>query len=207
MYNLESLLKDIAKKRERVKDADSSQLDYHEVWNTFVRYLKSCLEQKRGLTLGSLCKVGWQVEKPYNSLKTQKPTYRPVFQLTEQFCRTYCNQEALRKLTQGGGHNGISEMCPFEDFNFSKAAIKFSNQLTKGQVFSGLRSIVQQLGEVISEGREVDIEFGDVGRLACRDKEPRFHFGAGVYEGEGEEAPLPLAEDDDYPRSGASYRK
>merc|ERR1719240_991933 len=187
MYNLDSLLKDVVKKRERVKDGESAQVDYHEVWSTFMRYLKSCLEQKRGLHLGSFCKVGWQVEKPYNSLKAQKPTYRPVYQVTEQFCRTYCNQEALRKLTQGGGHNGVVEMCPFEDFNFSKAAIKFSNQLTKDQVFSGLRSIVQQLGEVVCEGREVDLEFGDIGKLVCRDKEPRFVFSRGVYDGEGQE--------------------
>jgi len=206
MYTLDKLLKDIVQKRAKVKDGDGAQLDYREAWNCFQRYLKSCLEQKRGLHLGALCKVGWQAERKAIQTANSKASYRPVFQVTEQFCRSYCNQEALRKLSAGGG--GQSELCPFEEFNFSKAAIKFSNQMTKDQVFTGIRAITQQLGEAIAAGQDADIEFGDIGRLVCKEREPRFHFSPAVYESEGMEAPPPMAAmDEDVPRSGAAFSK
>eukprot|EP00747_Dinoflagellata_sp_TGD_P164263 gnl/TRDRNA2_/TRDRNA2_183954_c0_seq1.p1 gnl/TRDRNA2_/TRDRNA2_183954_c0~~gnl/TRDRNA2_/TRDRNA2_183954_c0_seq1.p1 ORF type:complete len:536 (+),score=133.69 gnl/TRDRNA2_/TRDRNA2_183954_c0_seq1:74-1681(+) len=184
MYKLDNLLQDVAQKRGRLaKDSDGSSTDYHEAWNAYMKYAKSCMEQRRGLALSSFCKIGWQSEKTRNA----KVQYRPFFQLTEQFCRAYAPNEA-RKI---GAPQGEREMCPFEDFNFSKAAIKFSNQLTKDQVFTGIRSIVQALGEYAAEGRQADIEFGDIGRLCCKEQEFRFHFASDIYAREGLEAPEP----------------
>jgi hypothetical protein len=46
------------------------------------------------------------------------------------------------------------------------------------------------LGELIAEGREVDIAFSDIGRLVLRgDREPRFNFSAELYAIEGLEPP------------------
>lgn len=112
--------------------------------------------------------------------------------------------EAMRRLTKPPS----GEICPLEDFNFSKASIKFSNQLTKDQVTAGLRAIVQRIGEVIADGREVQVTLGEVGRLVCRgDREPQFIFspqyagegrpGTGAYNGGG----------DATVRGGAAFRR
>merc|ERR1719460_2445318 len=103
----------------------------------------------------------------------------PFFQVTEPFARTYCPQEVAKlKMPMGD-----RELTAFEEFNFSKAAIKHSNSLTKDQVFTGLRGIVQQLGEAVSDGQDVDLDFGSVGRLLVREKEPRFSFSAAMLNG------------------------
>jgi len=202
-YTLAALIKDVSTKRGKshAKDNGGEAVDYGEVWNTFIRYAKSCLDQKRGLQLQSFCKIGWQVEKKFAG--GGEATYRPSFQITDQFGRAYASQEGMRKM--GAAPSG--EVCPFEDFNFSKAAIKFSQNLTKDNVFSGLRALIQQLGESMADGREIDIEFGDVGRLTAREREPRFHFAAQVYHSEGLEAPSGAPIIDDGPRSGPAFSK
>lgn len=183
MYTAEALFQDVAQRRGQVqKGHDMSASDYAEVWNAFAKYVSFCLEQRRGLTLSTFCKIGWQAERRLNS-----SAYRPFFQLSEQFCRAYLSQEAIRRVNSQAVQS--SDLCPFEDFNFSKAAIRFSQQLTKDQVFTGLRSLTQRLGEVVSEGRELEVVLGDLGKLVSRGAEPRFVFAQELYQGEGLEAP------------------
>lgn len=185
MYTLDRLLQDTTAKRARLASKDGGDnVDYAAVWNSYNRYLVACLEQRRGLQLGNFCKIGWQIEK--KAVQGSKPNASPYFQLTEQFARSYCPQE-VGKLKQPSGDR---EICPMEDFNYSKAAIKYSHQLTKDQVFTGLRALVQQIGEVVSEGQDIDIAFGSVGRLQVREREPRFSFARdlhSVIEGGGAE--------------------
>jgi|Transcript_94548 hypothetical protein len=172
MYTLDKLLQDTSAKRARLASKDGGDsIDYAEVWSSYNRYLVACLEQRRGLQLGNFCKIGWQTEKKAVQ-GSSKAKSVPYFQLTEQFARSYCPQE-VGKLKQPSGDREIS---PMEEFNFSKAAIKYSQQLTKDQVFTGLRALVQQIGDVVADGQDVDITFGSVGRLQVREREPRFSF-------------------------------
>jgi len=199
MLNFDGLVQDIVQRRGKLASKDGSNEsaeDYSEVWSTLASYVKSCMEQKRGLHLSSFCKVGWIVGK-----KMGKGVHRPFFQFADSFVRAYLSQEAARKHAapvQG-------EPCPFEDFNFSKAAIKFSNQLTKDQVFTMLRTMISRLGELISEGKEVDISLGDVGRMTCRgDRDPKFSFSGALYSQEGLDAPQV---DESSMRSAPAFRK
>eukprot|EP00929_Paragymnodinium_shiwhaense_P015276 TRINITY_DN123346_c0_g1_i1.p1 TRINITY_DN123346_c0_g1~~TRINITY_DN123346_c0_g1_i1.p1 ORF type:complete len:536 (+),score=159.60 TRINITY_DN123346_c0_g1_i1:174-1781(+) len=186
VYSLGDLLRDVTQKRERQakgKEGDNGSIDFGEVWTCYVRYIKSCMEAKRGLSLSSFAKVGWKAEKT----RLGDASYKPFFNVTEQFGRAYTSPEAMRKLAVA--QSGPGEACTFEDFNFSKAAIKFSHSLTKDNVFTGLRALVQHIGEAIADGKELDVEFGDIGRLTSRDREPRFHFSAELYISEGVDPP------------------
>jgi hypothetical protein len=185
MYTLDNLLKDAAAKRGKLAPKEGGDpVDYAEVWNAYTRYLASCLEQRRGLQLSSFCKIGWQLEKPsFQASREQKGV--PFFQITEQFARAYCPNEVGKRLV------GDKDVSPCEDFNYSKAAIKFSQQLTKDQVFTGLRALVQQLGEAVVEGKDMDIPFAGVGRLSVRDREFRFSFSSEVTSTEGMRPPSP----------------
>mmetsp|Transcript_117918 Transcript_117918/g.366576 ORF Transcript_117918/g.366576 Transcript_117918/m.366576 type:complete len:540 (-) Transcript_117918:104-1723(-) len=186
MYTLDALFQDVAHRRGQVQKGSGGGLEaeYAEVWSSFIRYLVFCLDQRRGLNLSNFCRVGWHLEKKLNG----QGSYRPFFQLSDQFCRAYLTPDATRKHTTNAHAMAGAELCPFEDFNFSKAAIRFSS-LTKDQVFTDLRSLVQRLGEVIADGREVEIAFGELGKLVARGGEPRFSFAAEVYTREGLEAP------------------
>lgn len=203
MYSLEGIVQDIVQKRGRVekKDGENVQLEYSAVWAALVRYIQACLEQRRGLHITNFCKIGWQLEKKRQG---GKAVYRPYFQFVDQFCRSYLSQEALRKNVALQS----SDLCPFEDFNFSKAAIKFSQNLTKDQVFVGIKSFVQRIGEVIAEGKEVDIAIEDVGRLICRgDRDPRFQFAPEMYIREGLEAPAASSDEGANQKTSASFRR
>ena len=70
-------------------------------------------------------------------------------------------------------------------FNLS---IKYSTELTKDNVFSGLRFIVQGLGEAMNSGRRVVVEF-EHGVLTCEEKRCRFSFRGELYAKEG--VPVP----------------
>jgi hypothetical protein len=180
MYTLDNLIQDAAAKRAKVEKGDS--MDYSEVWGAYLRYLNACLEQKRGLQLSSFCRIGWQVEKRAVQAPGGKLRYTPFFQVTEQFARSNCPNEVAKLKAPMGDR----ELVPFEEFNFSKAAIKHSGSLTKDQVFTGLRSLVQQLGVAVGEGQDIDIDFGSIGRLLVREKEPRFSFSGAMLAGGGE---------------------
>jgi len=198
MLSLDGVIQDIVQRRGKLgtKDGNDSEQDYHEVWATFVAYVKSCLEQKRGLTLSTFCKIGWIMEK-----KKGKAVPRPYFQFGDPFVRSYLSQEAARKHAAPAQ----GELCPFEDFNFSKAAIKFSQQMTKDQVFTMMKSLVQRIGELISEGKEVDIAFPEVGRLTCRgDRDPRFHFVQELQSQGGQDIPMA---DEAIGRTAPAFRK
>jgi len=175
MLTLEGLVQDIIQRRGKLgskEGADSAQ-DYQEVWSAFANYVRSCLEQRRGLQLNSFCKIGYTIQK-----KLGKNSYRPYFHFSDSFVRSYLNPEAARKHAAG---QLAGDLCAFEDFNFSKAALKFSKQLTKDQVFTMLRALVQRMGDSISEGREMDVVLGDVGKFVCRADGPRFQFAQEFY--------------------------
>lgn len=183
MYTLEALCQDVAHKRGQVqKGSDMSAADFAEVWGAFGKYVSFCLEQRRGLNLSNLGKIGWQLEK-----KLHSNSYRPIFQLSDQFARAYLSQEALRKV--GAQSTTANELCPFEDFNFSKAAIRFSQNLTKDQVFTGLRGMIQRVGEVVSEKQDMELAVGEIGKLVSRGGEPRFVFAQEIYTKEGLDPP------------------
>ncbi|CAE7187627.1 unnamed protein product [Symbiodinium pilosum] len=176
MLTFDGLVQDIIQRRGRLgtKEGSESAREYQEAWSAYAAYVRSCLEQRRGLQLSSFCKLGWAQQK-----KLGKTTYRPYSQFSDSFNRAYVSES--RKTP-------ANDLCPFEDFNFSKAALKFSN-LTKDQVFTMLRALVQRIGESVADGRELDLAFGDVGRFMSKDRELRFLFAQEFYRQEGLTAP------------------
>lgn len=187
MYNLSRLLDDVAKKRGRLQAAQGASAvppDYAEVWSAFGSYAMACLSERRGLNMPQLCKLGWRQDRQSKGSAGVKP----FLQFTDQFCRTYLSSQAVKKIQQ----NAVTDkdMCPVEEFNFSKAAIKYS-QLTKDQMITGLKAIVQQLGEALADGKDGEVLLGDVGRfrISGAGREPTFQFSGAVYSLEGQRPP------------------
>uniref|UniRef100_A0A7S4Q8D3 CCDC81 HU domain-containing protein n=1 Tax=Alexandrium monilatum TaxID=311494 RepID=A0A7S4Q8D3_9DINO len=180
-YTLAQLLEDAAARQQRTSASGQGaalKQQLAEVWQTVDRYISACLEQRRGVVLQNLCRVGWQAVKLRG-----KSTFRPYFQISDSFCRSYNASPA-----RGAHFMQDEDVCPMEDFNFSKAAIRFSSQLTKDHVSAGLRALVQQLGQAVGQGRSVSLEFS-FGRLLSEDRTVRMAFAPELYVANGLEAP------------------
>merc|ERR1719478_1116413 len=72
--------------------------------------------------------------------------------------------------------------------------------------------MIQQLGEAVSDGKDVEMDFGSVGRLLVREKEPRFSFSSAMLSGSaGDAMPMESADagmEGGYQRSSAAaFRK
>eukprot|EP00747_Dinoflagellata_sp_TGD_P164805 gnl/TRDRNA2_/TRDRNA2_185258_c0_seq1.p1 gnl/TRDRNA2_/TRDRNA2_185258_c0~~gnl/TRDRNA2_/TRDRNA2_185258_c0_seq1.p1 ORF type:complete len:662 (+),score=129.76 gnl/TRDRNA2_/TRDRNA2_185258_c0_seq1:75-1988(+) len=193
-YALGNLIEDAGKLRAHSKGVPAINLK--EVWATMNRYVSANLELKRAIALPNFCRLGWQATRSRGG----KVVHRPYFRLADSFCRAHGMD--IAKL--GPPPPSDTELCPFEDFNFSKAAIRYSNELTKDQVFSGIRQLIHQLGEVISQGRQLSVEFS-FGRLTAKDKDVRFSFTAELYAAHGLEVPAGAAEDVEYRPPAATF--
>mmetsp|Transcript_45063 Transcript_45063/g.107077 ORF Transcript_45063/g.107077 Transcript_45063/m.107077 type:complete len:577 (+) Transcript_45063:123-1853(+) len=150
----DSLIEDTARQR---------RLSRHmltEVWEALNRYISSSIDQQRTLGLPNFGQIGWRLG----------PTsrWKPFFQLEDSFIRAYAAESKGPRVPQ-------DKVSAGEDLNFSKAAIKFSQNLTKDDFFTGFKALVQHIGETISTGQPVNIEF-EVGKLIARDSAVSFEF-------------------------------
>jgi len=143
--------------------------------------------------MSNFCKIGWRIEDNAQG----KVKLRPHFQVAESFTRAYNLDTKV--------HPPASDraLTAVEEFNFSKAAIRFTQNLTKDNIFMGMRAILHQLGEVMASGQTVAIDF-EVGRLNCVERAVRFDFVAELYLGEGLEVPSGCPEDGTY-RPSATF--
>lgn len=186
-YKLDQLFDDIVKVKGSLrKGCQADRSDYQKVWDAFNRYLTVTHQKRQTLNVHNFCKLGWRIEEFQG-----KARLRPHFQLAENFMRVF-NAESK-------SHQCIPDrhFTSVEEFNFSKAAIRYSQSMTKDNIFMGLRAIVHQIGEATAAAREVSIDF-EIGQLLCRDRDVRFVFMADIYAKEGLEVPEDALQTIDY---------
>jgi len=190
MRTLDGLLEEVSHHRGPLTERGAS---YADVWDAFNRYVTAVVHQRRTLSVMSFCKIGWRVEE----LVHGKAKLRPHFQVAEAFARAH--HVDTRGLISVPDRN----LTTVEEFNFSKAAIRYAQNLTKDNVFMGLRAIVQHLGAIVSSGQQMSIDL-EVGTLACSERELRFAFVADLYLQEGLDVPAGALESTAY-RPSATF--
>lgn len=185
MYTLERLLQDAAA---RTASQASRRIDLQQVWDALNRYITEVMDKRQMLRVLNVFCIGW---KHLESGPGGMARLHPHFHLSESFAQS-CGAETRR-------HPVIVDkfLASKEDFNCSKAAIRYSQSLTKDQLFMGLRALFHQLGEVIASGQTISIEF-EVGKLLVAEREIQFVFLAELYLREGLEAPNDSLQDVDY---------
>jgi len=176
MYKVDNLLADAARHRTALTRRGSD--DVLQAWDAFNSYVTSVMEKRQTLSISNFGKIGWKVEEGIH----MKPKMRPHFNISEAFART-CNADSYSQL-----QCPTKNLALIEEFNFSKAAIRFSQSLSKDLIFMSLRAIIAQLAEAISSGQEVSIEM-EVGTLHSSARIVQFHFMAEWYLEEGLEVP------------------
>lgn len=185
MYTLAQLLEDVVRQRGALTKKGG---DYSQVWDVFNRYVTVVMEKQQTLSVLNFCKIGWRLEE---GLAQGRAKLRPHFQVADSFARAY-NVDLKAHLAVPDKY-----LAAVEEFNFSKAAIRFSQNLTKDHVFMGMRAIVQQIGEVVASGQHVSIDF-EIGKLLCNERQLSFAFVADLYLREGLEVPSNVVENTDY---------
>ncbi|CAE7513752.1 unnamed protein product, partial [Symbiodinium sp. CCMP2456] len=133
------------------------------VWAAVDRYIFSCLEHFRGLVIPGFARITWQVEHRFRRDSTEL-----YFELLEPFCRTFHVANSRRYAAPLE-----ADLAACEDFNYSKAALRFSRKLKKDHVVAGLRVLVIRMGEAMAQGRQMSLDF-TIGKLLAREREARF---------------------------------
>mmetsp|Transcript_119401 Transcript_119401/g.337817 ORF Transcript_119401/g.337817 Transcript_119401/m.337817 type:complete len:531 (-) Transcript_119401:243-1835(-) len=182
MYTLDRLFADALRLKGPAlrHGVDDGVGGYRQVWDAFNRYLTSAMDKRQTLSVQNFAKIGWKVEEQGNAGKGAR--LRPHFHFVECFMRAHG--------VNARSHASLPDkvLTQIEEFNFSKAAIRFSQNLTKENVFIGLRGIIQQLGEAFSSGQPISVDF-EVGTLMSSNNDIRFLFIAEYYLKEGLKVP------------------
>ncbi|CAK0874225.1 unnamed protein product, partial [Prorocentrum cordatum] len=106
VYGLERLLEDAGRRCAGARARGAKTLA--AVWRALDLYAADCLERQRGLRVHNFCQIGWLEQRLRG-----RTVYRLQFQAVP------------------GTPLPDTERMPVEEFNFSKAAIRFSQSLTK----------------------------------------------------------------------------
>uniref|UniRef100_A0A7S3GMD0 CCDC81 HU domain-containing protein n=2 Tax=Palpitomonas bilix TaxID=652834 RepID=A0A7S3GMD0_9EUKA len=109
-------------------------------------------------------RFAWRVE----SEKGDSKLLRPIFILSESFGKSH-------NLRYKKGTPKLPGLVGCEDINYAKLAIRFTSTLSKDNVYTAMRDLVQKLGSTIADGRDVRVDFR-VGRLVAKDKRVDFLF-------------------------------
>jgi hypothetical protein len=112
--------------------------------------------------VGGFASFCWEMQE-----KNNETHCRPLFLVSDAFVKTF-------RVRRPRIHR-IPQLTPTEEVNFSLLAIKFSKNLTKDMIFSGVRDIVRKIGEYIFRGYELQIRF-TFGTLYAKESRVKFTF-------------------------------
>ncbi|CAE8681832.1 unnamed protein product, partial [Polarella glacialis] len=190
LYTLDSLLEDVGRQLGRNHTGFTTtkpSIEYGEVWAAISRYCLHFLKEKRGVVLPNFLRVGWEL--PRDKL-VNAGQHQPYFNISEAFAHAY----GVRQLRVGKPPLPDSDLAPFEELNFAKAALKFSKNLQKDHFLTGYKLIVQQIGVAMAQGRSVSLEF-TFGRLTASNFTTSFTFASQFLATTGIEKPVRAVDD------------
>eukprot|EP01039_Chlorochromonas_danica_P005530 gene5530-6089_t len=146
----------------RGKNTEAKIDIYAQSWIAVNAWIESRLAKQKGARISGFASFAWEMLE-----KDHETHCRPIFLLSDDFVKTH------RVRRQRIHH--IPQLTPVEEINYSSLAIRFSKVLTKDMIFSGLRDIFRKVGEFISRGYEIEIEF-TFGVLRAKESRVKFVF-------------------------------
>jgi len=161
--------------KRRLKGNITSGEAFDQLWHALNRWMKELLEEGRGVNVHNFARFSWQTHKPYIGEKGKgryAKQLRPSFELADSFVRQHNILLKAQKTPMP------LETAPCEDINFTKLAIRFTDNLSKDAMFSGMRDVLRILGRAIGATQtqtKVAIDF-DVGTLFAKQRKVWFVF-------------------------------
>jgi len=187
-YNEKNLARDCANKAKRAKLKNADEATYKAVWESIIKWIEYQFQMKKGISIGNFLLLGYKREEQ----RLQGDIWKPCFYLFDSFIRSFAVSQS------GAGLSAArKDLGSVEDINFAKVAIRFSENLNKDTVFTCTRHLINQIGDAISVGQEVKIDFG-VGYLKAKDRKVDFCFDRSqVRQRDVEQESEPLSDSDE----------
>mmetsp|Transcript_16585 Transcript_16585/g.50915 ORF Transcript_16585/g.50915 Transcript_16585/m.50915 type:complete len:582 (+) Transcript_16585:268-2013(+) len=133
-----------------------------QCWAAYDSWLLENLRAYKGAECINFGNFTWEV---LGALDNQ--AMRPVFILSEAFCRShkliYAKADPSRAFK------------PAENINYTKLAIRYTENLSKDQVFSSLRTIFRAMGQLVYRGEQLHLDF-TFGTLKSKKRRVKFLF-------------------------------
>ena len=161
--------------KHRLKGNITSGEAFDQLWDALNRWMKELMEDGRGANVHNFARFSWQTHKPYIGEKGKgryAKQLRPSFELADSFVRQHNILLKAQKTPMP------LEVAPCEDINFTKLAIRFTDNLSKDAMFSGMRDVLRILGRAIGVTQtqtKVAIDF-DIGTLFAKQRKVWFVF-------------------------------
>lgn len=138
---------------------------YTTSWQSLNAWIETKLVKQKGAGITGLGCFAWEIKQ-----KDGETSCRPIFVISEAFVKNF-NVKKERTFR-------LPRTTAVETVNFSNIAIKFSKTLTKDMVFVGIRDIIKKIGDLVSKGLELAVNF-TFGTLFVKEKVVKFEFNIG----------------------------
>ncbi|CAN0277808.1 unnamed protein product, partial [Discosporangium mesarthrocarpum] len=161
---ISGLCMDVKGKPVGISQLGRSREPLWKAWGILNQWALEKLQHREAIDVPSFARVGWQRFRKLSG----EMRIRPVFVLNHSFCRTH-GLPFKRLLVQP------TFTRPVEVINFTKLAIRYSQNLTKDMVYGALREIFRGIGDAISKGLHVGICFS-FGVLEVHEGKVHFSF-------------------------------
>mmetsp|Transcript_11154 Transcript_11154/g.33160 ORF Transcript_11154/g.33160 Transcript_11154/m.33160 type:complete len:505 (-) Transcript_11154:344-1858(-) len=168
-------------KRRRAQRRASTAVPLEEVWQCMLNWITFQLGRCNGVAVPHLCTLTWRTHGlrsagARNTFPASGTTpggrYRPVCIFHERFLQDAGLKS--RALTAAGVR--ATELCKTEPLNSTRLALNFSANLTKDQVFSGVRELVACIFALSTSEAEVAIDMAGVGMIVVSNRHAAFEF-------------------------------
>jgi hypothetical protein len=135
---------------------------YTSAWMALNAWIENRLSQQKGASVSGFGSFCWEMFE-----RDGETHCRPLFVLDDTFVKV--NRIKRKRI------HYPPLLTPVEEVNFSLLAIKFSNNLTKDMIFSGIKDVTRKVGDFIQRGYQLEIEF-TFGILTAKENRVKFLF-------------------------------
>jgi hypothetical protein len=170
-YTLDHIIDECVREKSKNVAPNSKEGIYVEAWSALNTWLDALLTKKRGGNINLLGAFTWEIKTDADGSRNM----RPLFLMNDQFVKDFTIKRPRIFYAP--------ETVKNEEINFSKLAIKFTNNLTKDMVFSAVRDIIRKLGDFIRRGYVVSLPF-TFGVLRAKERRVSFEFSYSKFGGD-----------------------
>lgn len=187
-YNINHIIEECIQEKSRNLAPEAKRDNYQETWAALNEWLLQRMKQQKGGEVGFLGTFGWEIQQGEN----KEISTRPIFLIADSFVKDF-NVKRQRVHYR-------PKTTKIQVINYSQLAIKYTQNLTKDMVFSGVRDIVRKIGSFVQRGATLDVAF-TFGTLRVKECKVKFDFdpsalGSAAADKEDLEAALKEFEED-----------
>ena len=147
MYTLDHVYDECVQEKASNTAPEAKRAMYEESFQALNVWIESRMIRRKGAEIGPFGTFTWEQKTSEDG----EDMVRPIFLMADSFVKDH-------RVRQQRIHY-FPKTVSNEEINYSKLAIKFTNNLTKDMVFLSLRDLIRKIGDFVSRGYEFVIPF------------------------------------------------